>query len=177
MATVRIEGMDHLKRQLQELPRKMRQKVLRNALAAGARLVRDDAKRNAPVLSGAMKSPYRKPGTLQKAIAVRTSKRDRRQGNVGVFVNVKPAKRGMRGAKSPNDPFYWKFQEFGWTPASKGTTKSQRRKESRSGIAKKIPGKRFLTNAARKLPDALRIFTQQVSRWIAKVNASGRVEA
>lgn len=177
VGSVRVDGLEHLKRQLQELPRKMRLRVLRNALSAGARLVRDDAKRNAPVLSGQMKAPYRKPGTLRDAIAVRTSKRDRRQGDVGVYVNVRPAKPGQRGAKSRNDPFYWRWQEFGWTPASKGVSKRQRRAENRAGVAKKIPGKRFLTNAALKLPQALQVFQTQVGRWLQKVQSSGKVEA
>mgnify|MGYP000561918945 CR=1 FL=1 len=32
---------------------------------------------------------------------------------MGVFVNVKPAKSANRGARNPNDPFYWSFLEFG----------------------------------------------------------------
>ena len=113
---VRIEGLDNLKRKLAEVPKAMRKRVLRNALAAGAREVRDVAKRNAPVmtLGTSLKAPYRKPGTVKQAIRVRTSKADRRAGDVGVFVNVKPLKGG--GAKNPNDPYYWRWQEFGWTP-------------------------------------------------------------
>jgi hypothetical protein len=44
---------------------------------------------------------------------VRTSKADKKDGNVGVFVNVKPAKSGQRGAKSRDDPYYWRWLEFG----------------------------------------------------------------
>ena len=46
---VRIEGLDNLKRKLAEVPKAMRKRVLRNALAAGAREVRDVAKRNAMI--------------------------------------------------------------------------------------------------------------------------------
>lgn len=179
--TTRIEGLDHLKAQLQALPKALRTRVLRNALAAAARPVRDRAKRLAPVLSaqGAKKAPYRKPGTVRNAIAVRTSKVARRAGNVGVFVNVRPAKgavyktetlrsrllgikvkrRGLkrasqRGAQSRNDPFYWRFLEFG---------------------TKKMPGTGFLQKAAdAELPHALKIFTTQLQRWVEKVNASGK---
>lgn len=175
VGTTRIEGLDHLKAQLQALPKAMRVRVLRNSLAAGARIVQREAKRNAPVLAQALKSPYRKPGTVQKAISVRTSKAARRAGDVGVFVNVKPAKPGHRGAKSPNDPFYWRWAEFGWTPATKGVTKAQRRRDNKAGVAKKIAGRKFLTNAARKLPEALRAFEAGVSKWLAKVAASGKV--
>ena len=132
---VRIEGLDELKRKLSEVPKAMRKRVLRTALAAGAREVRDVAKRNAPVLTlgTSLNTPYRKPGTVKQAIRVRTSKADRRAGDVGVFVNVRPAKAGQRGAKNPNDPFYWRFLEFG---------------------TKKMPARPFLQRATSALPKA-----------------------
>ena len=153
---VRIEGLDELKRKLSEVPKAMRKRVLRNALAAGAREVRDVAKRNAPVLTlgTSLKAPYRKPGTVKQAIRVRTSKADRRAGDVGVFVNVRPAKAGQRGAKNPNDPFYWRFLEFG---------------------TKKMPAKPFLQRATSALPKALTIFQERIAKWINETNRSGQV--
>ena len=153
---VRIEGLDELKRKLAEVPKAMRKRVLRNALAAGAREVRDVAKRNAPVmtLGTSLKAPYRKPGTVKQAIRVRTSKADRRAGDVGVFVNVRPAKAGQRGAKNPNDPFYWRFLEFG---------------------TKKMPAKPFLQRATSALPKALTIFQERIAKWINETNRSGQV--
>ena len=153
---VRIEGLDELKRKLAEVPKAMRKRVLRNALAAGAREVRDVAKRNAPVLTlgTSLKAPYRKPGTVKQAIRVRTSKADRRAGDVGVFVNVRPAKSGQRGAKNPNDPFYWRFLEFG---------------------TKKMPARPFLQRATSALPKALAIFQERVAKWINETDRSGQV--
>jgi HK97 gp10 family phage protein len=174
--SVRVLGLDALKDKLQALPRQMRVRVLRNALTAGARLVRDDAKRNAPVLSNARQTPYRQTGTLRKAISVRTSKRDRKAGDVGVFVNVRPATGGARGAKSRTDPFYWRFLEFGWNPPRRNETKRHRRALNRTGAAKTIPGRRFLSRAADKLPAALKVFEEALGRWIGKVQASGRVD-
>lgn len=173
---VKVNGLDDLLAKLREIPLKLRQRVLRNALSEGARLVRDAAKAKAPVLNPAAKAPYRTSGTLKKAIRVRTSKRDRRAGDVGVFVNVKPAQRGQRGAKSKTDPFYWKFQEFGWNPARRGESKRARRALNKSAAAKRVPGRRFLTDAAQKFPEALRRFETAVGKWFNKVNASGRVE-
>ena len=153
---VRIEGLDEFKRKLSEVPKAMRKRVLRNALAAGAREVRDVAKRNAPVLTlgTSLKAPYRKPGTVKQAIRVRTSKADRRAGDVGVFVNVRPAKSGQRGAKNPNDPFYWRFLEFG---------------------TKKMPARPFLQRATSALPKALAIFQERVAKWINETDRSGQV--
>ena len=153
---VRIEGLDNLKRKLAEVPKAMRKRVLRNALAAGAREVRDVAKRNAPVLTlgTSLNAPYRKPGTVKQAIRVRTSKADRRAGDVGVFVNVRPAKAGQRGAKNPNDPFYWRFLEFG---------------------TRKMPARPFLQRATSALPKALTIFQERVAKWINETDRSGQV--
>lgn len=154
--TVQVKGLDELKRKLAEVPKAMRKRVLRNALAAGAREVRDVAKRNAPVmtLGTSLSAPYRKPGTVKQAIRVRTSKADRRAGDVGVFVNVKPAKAGQRGAKNPNDPFYWRFLEFG---------------------TRKMAARPFLQRATSALPKALTIFQERVAKWINETNRSGQV--
>lgn len=123
---VRLEGFDELARKLRAIPLALAKKTLRNGLAAGGRMVRDEAKRLAPVLRSA--TPYRKPGTVRDAIKVRTSKAARRRGDVGVFVNVKPLKssqirafkvaaaqsgRKFGGQYNPNDPYYWQWLEFG----------------------------------------------------------------
>jgi len=151
-----VVGLPDLKRQLEALPRVMRRRVLRNALAAGARLVRDEARRRAPVLSpeNSRRAPYRQPGTVRKAISVRTSKDARREGNVGVFVNVRPARKGAAGARNPQDPFYWRFLEFG---------------------TKKMAARPFLQPATAQLRQALTVFETEVVRWINKVNARGNV--
>ena len=72
-----------------------------------------------------------------------------------MFVNVRPAKSGARGAKSATDPFYWRFLEFG---------------------TKKMSARSFLRPAANRLGQALDIFQAQVGRWIDKVNTTGKVE-
>lgn len=154
--TVQVKGLDELKRKLADVPKALRKRVLRNALAAGAREVRDVAKRNAPVLTlgTSMKAPYRKPGTVRDAIRVRTSKADRKAGDVGVFVNVRPAKAGARGAKNPNDPFYWRWLEFG---------------------TRKMAARPFLQKSISALPKALGIFEQRIAKWINETDAAGKV--
>lgn len=114
--TVKVNGLAELRAALLELSPKLRRRALRNALAAGGRVFRDQARRLAPVLAAPIVRQgrvIRQPGTLRKALTVRTSKIARRAGDVGVFVNVRPAKGAARGAKSPTDPFYWRFVEFG----------------------------------------------------------------
>lgn len=153
---VQVQGLDEFKRKAAEIPKSLRRSVLRKALAAGAREVRDTARRNAPVLSlrAALRAPYRKRGTVRKAISVRTSKAARRAGDVGVFVNVKPAKKGLRGAKSKVDPFYWRWLEFG---------------------TKFMTARPFLQRGADKLPRALQIFEEQIATWFKSVERGGPI--
>lgn len=163
-----MTGADDLKRALLSLPDKLRRRLLRNALAAGARVVRNAAQAQAPVLSG--QSKYRTPGLLRKSIKVRTSKRDRAAGNVGVFINIKPAKGQARGAKSTLDPYYWRWIEFG---RAAGTTK---RKSATKGAKPSIvrvgaiaPAK-FLQSSAGQFPEALKAIESGFAKEIAKLN-------
>ena len=173
---VKVQGLDKLLEKFKQIPLTLRKRILRGALVAGARLVRDEAKRNAPLLSGARKAPYRTRGTVRDAIAVRTSKAERKAGNVGVFVNVKPlpgnkyktvttkgwfggvakhralVKRTARGATNPKDPFYWRWLEYG---------------------TRKMGKREFLAKGAGRLNDALTAFEQKVDAWLASVEAGG----
>lgn len=172
MIDARITGLPDLREALATLVPKLRVRALRNALAAGARLVQREARAATPVISPssvAVRKGYRKPGTVQKAISVRTSKSARQAGDVGVFVNVRPAKgakfkttttrvlgfkvrqrkqvrASQRGAKNPNDPFYWRFLNF--DPLRIG----------------------FLQKGATQLPNALQVFIKMVGPAIAKLN-------
>lgn len=146
---VKITGLDEVIAALKGLPDKLRKRILRNALAAGARIVRDEARASAPVLRNPVKARYRTPGTVRNAIVVRTSKVARRAGDVGVYVNVRPAKRGQRGAKSKTDPFYWRWLEFGTV---------------------KLQAFAFLQKSARRLPDALQKFIKTAGPAIQKLN-------
>lgn len=146
----RVRGLPELRTALLSIPAKLRRRALRNALAAGARVVRDAARHAAPVLRQThRRAPYRTPGTVRKAIHVRTSKAARKAGDVGVFVNVKPAPKGQRGAKSATDPFYWRFLEFG---------------------TKKMGPRPFLQAGAKKLNQALDVFVAKIGPAIEKLN-------
>lgn len=155
MIDAKVTGIPDLKAALAGIAPKLRKRALRNALAAGARLVRDAARKETPVLKPEMKVPYRTPGTVKKAISVRTSKIARRSGDVGVFVNVRPAKAGQRGAKSKTDPYYWKFLTF--------QTKGK-------------PLFPFLQAGAKQLGAALEKFKAVIGPQISKLNGGKNVE-
>lgn len=178
MISATVRGLPDLREALRTLAPKLRRRALRNALAAGARLVRDEARKKTPVINPAalaVRKGYRAPGTVKNALAVRTSKLASRAGNVGVFVNVRPAKRGGRGGKNPRDPFYWRWLNFGWNAAraSDGlgrAGKRHRRDLRKSGAAKRIPGRFFLEAGAAKLGQALKVFIATIGPQIAKLN-------
>lgn len=169
--TQAVQGADAAAHALLGVPDKLRRRVLRNALASGARLVRNAAQAAAPVL--AKPTRRRTPGLLRKSIKVRTSKRDRSGGNVGVFVNVRPAGKGQRGAASPLDPYYWRWIEFGRS-AGQVRRKVRTRKQlvRRVHVARvgPMPAAGFLQAGARQLPAALDVITPAVARGVAKLN-------
>lgn len=153
MIEAKVTGIPDLRAALRGIVPKLRVRALRNALAAGARVVQKEAMARTPVISPAslmVQKGYRATGTVRKAISVRTSKIARRSGDVGVFVNVRPAKRGQRGGKNPKDPFYWRFLEFGTNAGTRAFG--------------------MLQSGARRLPEALAVFVKTIGRQIEKLN-------
>jgi hypothetical protein len=98
---------------------------------------------------------------------VRTSKADRKcRGRGRVRQRKASAKGGARGAKNPNDPYYWRWLEFGWTPAT-GPRKGAAGRcphaksagpDEKSGAAHKIASRGFMQAGADRLHAALDIF-------------------
>lgn len=180
----KVVGIADYRAALRAIPDKLRKRLLRNALAAGARVVRDEGKARAPVLRSPAK--YRKAGTVRDAIKVRTSKVARRAGDVGVFVNVVPAKGAQRGARSPNDPYYWRWLEFGRTgragqgarAASKGVGRLIRAVRARRALRAvgPMPAYGFLRAAAQKLEEALRVIERILGKGLQKLNDNPKDE-
>lgn len=114
---VKLEGIDELKKALADVSKKIRVKAVRSALRKAGAVIAKAARQSAPVLHVPTKK--RHTGTVRKNIAVRNSKFARQAGDEGVFVGVRPLrgsrqkKLGKAGAANPNDPFYWRFLEFG----------------------------------------------------------------
>lgn len=184
MIGAKVQGIPDLRKALGNIVPKLRIRALANALRAGAREVQKSARADTPVInpsSVAVRKGYRKPGTLKKAISVRTSKAAKAAGNVGVFVNVKPAKGGKRGARNPNDPYYWRWVHFGHKIVGrykgKYTDYRVRGRGRLTGLSKRrkaplgfVVGKGFLYAGAFKLGTALGIFTAKLPGIIEKLN-------
>lgn len=180
--TVKLEGIDELKRRLNDASKTIRVKAVRGALRKAGQIISKAAKVAAPVLSVPTKT--RKPGTVKKAIAVRNSKFARQAGNEGVFIGVRPLrgarqnKLGKAGANNPNDPYYWRFIEFDTKPH---LIKAKNKKclYFNGKFVKSVnhpgtKGKRFLTQAAdSKGEEAIKTFMDSVIPQIEKLNAKG----
>ena len=117
--SVHMMGLEQLRRALRALPEKIQARELGAAVAAGASVIRQEAKALVPVL----KEPQanRLPGVLRRAI--RSTRGKRRDSEASAVVSIRllskkavaafKAKGGKSSAQNPNDPFYWRFVEFG----------------------------------------------------------------
>lgn len=120
---IHIRGLRELQDAMRQLPAKVDRDLLNDGLLKGAALVRDDARRRAPLLSHA--DPRRLRGTLQRAIqAIRVRPegytatvlvrvRQLTKGQIRSFKRRQGRGRGRGAQDNPRDPFYWPFVEFG----------------------------------------------------------------
>lgn len=117
--SVKVTGLKELGQALNNLGRKTKNKLGAKAMRKGGAIIRDQARANAPLLKERV--PHRKRGTLKKNIIAST--KPQKDGSVRTIIFVRPLKNsnalefkgktGKSGAYNPNDPFYWRFVEFG----------------------------------------------------------------
>lgn len=112
-------GLRELEENLLLLGREVHERGVKRMMSRAAVPMRDDAKQRAPILK--KRATHRIPGTLRKHIAI-WRKRDTPYAAtyyVGVRGISKKAasafkKRfGKTGAQNVDDPFFWRFVEFG----------------------------------------------------------------
>lgn len=179
--TVQLEGIDELKRALADVSKQIRTKAVRGALRQAGNIIKKQAQSNAPILKSP--APNRKPGTIRRSITVRASKFARRNKDEGVYISVRPLRGsrqkrlGKAGANNPNDPFYWRFLEFGTKAYVIKPTKGRRFLKFGVRFAKSVkhPGiaaQRFMTRAAEQRgKEAIAVFMREVIPQIEKFNA------
>ncbi len=124
MVSIHVEGLEALRRNLRQLPLDVQANVLSKAVEAGAVVIRDDAKPRVPLLRIADARRIR--GLLQRMVLA--TRGVRRDSEAAAFVTVKRLSKGAvakfkkasgKGAASnPNDPWYWRFIEFGTSKAA-----------------------------------------------------------
>jgi len=97
--SVKIEGLKELEKKMIELGPKIGRKALKGALVAGAIVVRKEAQRLAPALTG----------RLRKAMYVK------KMGKPNPFKEnvIFGVRHGRKMSKRDLDAYYWSFLEFG----------------------------------------------------------------
>mgnify|MGYP000843958071 FL=1 len=116
--SVHIAGLDTFAQALKLLPNNISRRVLRGAVAAAGKVIRDEAKARAPVHSGPVAKGHPPPGTLKRAIALGRSNRLSKPGKEVFHVFVRnSAVAGSKGKKviagGKFDAYYWRYIEFG----------------------------------------------------------------
>jgi HK97 gp10 family phage protein len=180
--TAKVEGVRDFRAAVEGLVADLRRKVVRGALRDAARPIVRQAQADAPVLKGSKKG--RLPGTLKRGIKVYSSKqKNGRNGVLGVYIHVKANKAalkraGGKGRENPHDPYYWWWQEFGYTATGRRKLTGGTRRRNlvrnalvKTGRARTIPGKGFMRKAfADQQQEALQIFEQRIETRINRAN-------
>ncbi len=113
----KIEGLKELQATMLKLGPEIQKKAIWSALLSGAQVVKKEAERMAPVLTG----------RLEKAILVKNVK------GIGYIIGVR---HGRKEQKKDRDAYYWTFQEFG-TDGKKGIIRAKHFIEN--ALKNKIP--------------------------------------
>lgn len=115
MINIKLTGFKELEKNLRELPEKLAQNALKSSVSASAKIVRDAARKNAPVDSG----------KLKENIIHYRSRRNSSSGKETFFIGIrtitktyadtKKNKRAGRAGKKYKvfSIPYWRFVEFG----------------------------------------------------------------
>lgn len=132
----KVEGLDELAKALEQLPEDLAERALRQATAAGAVIVRDEAKARAP----------RDTGKLVSAAFVKKDGGQTDDLRAVYHIGIRAGKSARRvGRKKLDlDAYYWKFVEFGHFTRHAG---SNRRDSTVKRLAKRAFAKsvRFIS--------------------------------
>lgn len=154
---MQLRGFKELDDQLKTLPNKVAGVALERAVHAGAKVIRDEARRLAPKHDG----PYpksrkdRKPGMLKRSIVSRTNKKVRD----GITVNIGPSKRA----------WYGRLVEMGHAIVTKATAGKTRK------AGRNVPPKPFLRPAMdAKGAEAVKVLGVRLMREITDAVRKGK---
>ena len=122
---LKVTGIDSLREELAKLAPELRRGPAQRALRKGAEPVLAKAILETPILDADIYRRgqlIRRKGTLKRALKIRNSKDTNATGDVGVFINFKPLKKGAvadfkaatgrKGSSNPDDPFYFRWTIF-----------------------------------------------------------------
>ena len=111
-----IKGLSELSAALKELPNRIARNALRQSVARGAVVIRDEAKARAPVSTTPPAPGDPLPGTLKRSIVIKHDKDRSSLTSQTYVVAVRHGKKyrnqGKKGNRS-QDAYYWRWVEFG----------------------------------------------------------------
>ena len=114
--SVQVQGLDQLAKALKELPQRVARNGLRAAVYAGAKVIRDEAKLQAPVATGDLGADQPPRGTLKRSVIMKQIPELSGAQKQTFFVTVRHGKKYRKQGKKGNlsqDAWYWRFVEFG----------------------------------------------------------------
>jgi hypothetical protein len=152
---LRVEGLTDVRLRLQGLPIHLRKKVMYAVLRKAALPIIRAAKANAPVAKKATRRVI--PGLIRNTIRTAVSKYKRpASGEFGIYIKpfvpgkIKSLKRRAGSAVYFGDPFYYKFQEFGFHAVGRRRVAGGRNRRAAAlarGGYRFVSGKAFLGRA------------------------------
>lgn len=173
-----IQGIDDFNRAIAELSKDLQKRVIRSALRAAAKPIVTAIKAGSKVLQ--KPHPFRIQGVMRDSVRVTASRiNNGRKGAIGVFIKPQAAKGVTRGAKSPLDPFYYRFVANGFhavgskrVAGGKLTRTAHLKAKVRAGQIKFIKGNDYIGKAFNATSgQALQIFQTKLK---ARIDAANR---
>jgi len=151
---ISLEGAKELEKALTALDAKVSRKIAGKALRAGAKPIEQEAKRIAPV----------KTGALRDAIKIVPGKNKKDYKSVKVAVG---------GKWFTGDQFYAAFQEFGWKTGKRGARANMKRERDGLQPRTQIEGRHYMEAAyAAKATEAVDAIIRELAMGIAGQSAS-----
>ncbi len=173
-----VVGLKEVVDRMKDFPVKLQRRAARAAVLSAARVVAAQVRKDAPRLTGAIrKNVVAKSGRPRNAtqtraiIGVRHGKVKTRGSTIrlkdGGFRVGKLTAYDKRG----QDPFYYRFQELGFTAVGRRKAANRaERKARKAGAGRQIPGKKFLTNALPKTASrALAVMRASFAKQIDRI--------
>ena len=145
-----VSGLRELQAALYQLPVNIAANVLRGSVLAGAAVVREQAKTNAPTYTGKVADGHPPPGTLKRAIFAKRIREKSNQFSQVFYVGVRKGKKYRKQGKGGNlsmDAYYASWVEFGHYYAPRGKHGLGMRKAAMNAVANAssvITGSRFI---------------------------------
>ncbi len=176
-SAIPVQGLTELRKAVLDFPKKLQRRALDKSMAAGARVIVAEARRLAPVRTGAVR---------RNIVAKRGQKRYAPSADSYWIIGVRHGKTNTNTVtaggrtrrvsaydRKGEDPFYWRFQNLGYTAVGRRPAVSGAKK--RRGVkaaGRWIPPKRFMERGfAAGTPRALDKFRETMTAEIAKVAA------